>query len=211
MAPETHFPLSTPFKPAPALVTWFIIDFALFGVFILACTVFPILLASPDALLAVFLVICIIVVFGLFAYWVKLYYESMWYELHDDEMRWKRGVWFRTTGIVPYNRITNLDLKQGPVMRWLNISTLSIQTAGYSGQAVPEIRIEAIEHAEELRELVRSLVRQSGSGVQTDGTGTNAPVPLPAGVQSAPGSMSTNLLMLDELKKIRFLLEQQNK
>ena len=55
----------------------------------------------------------------------------MWYELKDDEMSWKRGVWFRRTGILPYNRITNLDVIQGPVMRMLGISTLSIQTAGY--------------------------------------------------------------------------------
>jgi membrane protein YdbS with pleckstrin-like domain len=210
MAPETHFPLSTPFKPAPALVTWFIVDFVLFMVFILVCTVVPVLLASPDTLLTAVLLLCIIAVFIVFVYWTKLYYESMWYELHEDEMRWKRGVWFRTTGIVPYNRITNLDLKQGPVMRWLKISTLSIQTAGYSGQAVPEIRIEAVEHAEELRELIRTLVRQSGSSVHNDGTGASAPV-----VQSATGSsassMSTNLLMLDELKKIRSLLEQKNK
>lgn len=205
MVPETHFPLSTPFKPAPALVNWFIIDFTFIVIFILACTAFPVLLSMPDALVSVFFLCCLVVVYGFFVYWVKLYYESMWYELHDDEMRWKRGVWFRTTGIVPYNRITNLDLKQGPVMRWLRISTLSIQTAGYSGQAVPEIRIEAIEHAEELRELVRSLVRQAGSGSQNDGTGTSAPV------QSSTGSMSTNLLMLDELKKIRSLLEQKNK
>ena len=67
-------------------------------------------------------------------------------------MRWKRGVIFRRTGIVPYNRITNIDIRQGPVMRALDISTLSIQTAGYSGQAQSEIRIEAIVHAEELRE-----------------------------------------------------------
>lgn len=211
MAPETHFPLSTPFKPDPAFVTWFIVDFVLFGILIIACTVLPVLLSAPDALIAILLLSGIIVVFAIFAYWTKLYYESMWYELHDDEMRWKRGVWFRTTGIVPYNRITNLDLKQGPVMRWLNISTLSIQTAGYSGQAVPEIRIEAIEHAEELRELVRSLVRKSGAGAQNDGTGTSAPVQTASATPTPTGSMSTNLLMLDELKKIRSLLEQQNK
>lgn len=51
-------------------------------------------------------------------------------------------------GIVPYNRITNLDIRQGPVMRILGLSTLSIQTAGYSGQAIPEIKIEGVEHAE---------------------------------------------------------------
>jgi hypothetical protein len=100
---------------------------------------------------------------------------------------------------VPYNRITNLDLRQGPVMRALGISTLSIQTAGYSGQAVPEIRIEAIVHAEELRELLRTMVRScSGRG---DGTGTGAP-------EAAPVGSAVNLQILEELKRIRMLLEQ---
>jgi len=122
----------------------------------------------------------------------------MWYELKDDEMSWKRGVWFHTTGIVPYNRITNLDIKQGPVMRALGISTLAVQTAGYSGQAVPEIRIEGMKHAEELRELLRTLVRYPG----TSGDGTGGAL--------AP-ALSMDQKILDELVKIRLVLEQQKK
>ena len=132
----------------------------------------------------------------IFVIWVRLYYTSMWYELRVDEMSWKRGVWFHTTGIVPYNRITNLDIRQGPVMRALGISSLSIQTAGYSGQAVPEIRIEGIEHAEELRELIRSMVR--GSVQAHDGTGTGVTVP-----------KATDQMILEELVKIRTLLEKR--
>jgi membrane protein YdbS with pleckstrin-like domain len=148
----------------------------------------------------------LLVVTVLFIAWTKLYYDTMFYELHADELRWRRGVWFRTTGIVPYNRITNLDLRQGPVMRWLGISTISVQTAGYSGQAVPEIRIEAIEHAEELRELLRSAVRSCSSA--GDGTGTG----VPARASDEPvATTGTSLLILDELKKIRLLLEQQQK
>jgi hypothetical protein len=124
-------------------------------------------------------------------------------------MRWRRGVWFRTTGIVPYNRITNLDIRQGPVMRRLGISSISIQTVGYSGQAVPEIRIEAIEHAEELRELIRSLVRRCSS--HGDGTGTRDGPGAPQEVQPATGSMASNILMPGELRKIRIILEQQKK
>ena len=120
-------------------------------------------------LVLVILAIIVLVPVLVFFAWVGLYYKSMLYELREDEMSWKRGVWFRKTGIVPYNRITNIDIRQGPVMRALGISTLSVQTAGYSGQAVPEIRIEGIEHAEELRELIRSLVRQPSIG--GDGTG----------------------------------------
>lgn len=75
-------------------------------------------------------------------------------------------------------------------MRMPGISTLCVQTAGYSGHAVPEIRIEAIEHAEELGEWIRPLVRQSG--IQDYGT---------RGVPSIPVSADQKIII--DLVKIR--------
>jgi len=194
------FLLNTPFKPSAALTTWFIVDFMLIIVLILSCIIVPMIIASAiDWIITGITFTSVIILIVIFAAWVRLYYISMWYELRDDEMSWKRGVWFRRTGIVPYNRITNLDVIQGPVMRMLGISTLSIQTAGYSGQAVPEIRIEGIEHADDLRELIRSLVRQSG--MQGDGTG--------GGI--LPITVPTDQKIIEELVKIRTILEQQKK
>ena len=204
------FPRKVPFKPSPAFVPWFIIDFLLILGLIAAVTVLPMLLAAGPEADAIFMgavLAGLLLIAVLFIVWTRLYYDTMEYELHDDELRWRRGVWFRTTGIVPYNRITNLDLRQGPVMRWLGISTISIQTAGYSGQAVPEIRIEAIEQAEELREILRGYVR-SCSG-RSDGTGTGANVPPVA--ESPVATTGTSILILDELRKIRLLLEQQKR
>jgi membrane protein YdbS with pleckstrin-like domain len=198
--PSEHFPLNTLFKPSSSLVTWFRVNFLLAVLCLIALFYIPVVVFNPVppevhiAMLggAVLLVI-------LFFAWVSMYYDSMWYELREDEMSWKRGVWFRRTGIVPYNRITNLDLVQGPVMRALGISSLSIQTAGYSGQAMPEIRIEAIEHAEELRELIRTLVRGHSGG---DGTGSGTPMP------STGRLLTTEMQILEELEKIRSLLEK---
>jgi uncharacterized protein len=197
-----HFPRLTPFKPSEKLVTWFIADFFLLILFLLLCFVAPVAFIPDFPLYGNVIILGIIlVVVVLYLIWVKLYYDSMWYELHDDEMRWKRGVIFRSTGIVPYNRITNIDIKQGPVMRVLGISTLSIQTAGYSGAAVPEIRIEAIEHADELRELIRNLVRSCSAG--GDGTGT--------GKHEVRGvAPSVHQQMLEELQAIHALLEKQS-
>jgi membrane protein YdbS with pleckstrin-like domain len=197
--PSEHFPLNTRFKPSPSLVTWFRINFLLVIFCLLVLLYLPIAVFGemPPGITIVVLGGAIVLVVLFFA-WTGMYYASMWYELREDEMSWKRGVWFRRTGIVPYNRITNLDLVQGPVMRALGISTLSIQTAGYSGQAVPEIRIEAIEHAEELRELVRTQVRGHTGG---DGTGTGA-------APSTGRLLTTEMQILDELRKIRALLEQ---
>jgi len=94
-------------------------------------------------------------------------------------------------------------------MRWLNISSIAVQTAGYSGQGTPEIRIEAIEHAEELRELLRNAVHacNNGSGDAT-GTGRQGANAVPEQPRTPIG---TSLLILDELRRIRTLLEQQKK
>lgn len=199
MIPTERYPLNAPFKPAPALRLSFAINFLFALGLITGCTLVPLVFAeglAPNLILAAGM--CILAIVVLFLAWVRLYYESMWYELREDELSWRRGVWFHTTGIVPYNRITNLDIKQGPVMRALGISTLALQTAGYSGQAVPEIRIEGMEHADELREILRARIRQTS--VQGDGTG---------GATSAPPM--TDPRILDELVKIRLLLEEQKK
>ncbi|MDD1718897.1 MAG: PH domain-containing protein [Methanoregulaceae archaeon] len=196
-----HFPLNTPFKPSLQLITWFSVEAILtVGVFLLIFYL-PFTAFSDVPLFVHEIVLGVIfVLLVLFLLWTRLYYASMFYQLREDELSWKRGVWFRATGIVPYNRITNIDIRQGPIMRWLKISTLSIQTAGYSGQAVPEIRIEAIVHAEELRELLRTMVRGHSGG---DGTGTG-----PATSVSAP--RSTDQQILDELRQIRVLLEKRS-
>jgi membrane protein YdbS with pleckstrin-like domain len=194
-----HFPRNTPFKPSSALVPWLIIDFLIVLVFVSSFVLVPLFLSeSPEILFWVLGGLAALVL--LFIIWTRLYYDSMWYELHDDEMRWKRGVIFRRTGIVPYNRITNIDIRQGPVMRAFDISTLSIQTAGYSGKAQAEIRIEAIVHAEELRELIRTMVRVSSGG---DGTGTGGAVPARV---IAPADLQQ---VLDEMRAIRALLEKK--
>ena len=194
-----HFPFNTPFKPSSALIPWFIIDFLLLLIFVTSFVLVPLFLSeSPVTLIWALGGLAVLVV--LFIIWTRLYYGSMWYELHDDEMRWKRGVIFRRTGIVPYNRITNIDIRQGPVMRALHISTLSIQTAGYSGKAQSEIRIEAIVEAEELRELIRTMVRVSSGG---DGTGSGPAAPRLAKEQADLKQV------LEEMRAIRALLEKK--
>jgi membrane protein YdbS with pleckstrin-like domain len=199
-----HFPLNTLFKPSPSMKTWYKGGIALILGLTLLFTVVPVgLFSDLPAEFSAIILGGTLLLYALLWYWVDLYYESMWYELREDEINWKRGVWFRTTGIIAYNRITNLDVRQGPFMRFLGISNLSIQTAGYSGQAMPEILIEAIEHAEELRELIRSMVR--GAPQRDDGTG-NTHV---SAAVSATDNNTVDQQILSELKRIRALLEQR--
>jgi membrane protein YdbS with pleckstrin-like domain len=195
-----NFPLNTPFKPSRAIIAWFTANFALLVGFMAVVILIPLFYYGEISwnIYSTATVITIVSIIP-FNIWARLYYDSMWYELHDDEMRWKRGVIFRRTGIVPYNRVTNIDIKQGPVMRPLGISTVSIQTAGYSGKGVPEISIEGIVHAEELRELIRTMVRVCSGGDGTGSGGTVTPQPMkPADLQQVLGEMRAIRALLEE-------------
>ncbi|MDD3621460.1 MAG: PH domain-containing protein [Methanofollis sp.] len=153
-----HVTLGKDFKPAPQFKRYYFLSLVFTGILCALFIVLPVSLAEEEWLTLLFgggvLALLIFV-----AVWIPLYYRSIVYHLTDTEMTWKRGVWFRSTGIVPYNRITNVDIVQGPVMRIFGISNLRIQTAGYSAQAQAEIRILGIENPEPLRELIMAQVR----------------------------------------------------
>lgn len=137
--------------------------------------------------------------------WTGLYYKSVVYHLNATEMTWKRGVWFRKTGIVPYNRITNIDIVQGPIMRLFGISNLKIQTAGYSGNnGSAEIAIEGIEEPEPLRAMIMDFVR--GGAPSAAVTGVDVPVK----TVEVSGDGDTDVkALLAEVAAIRRLLEER--
>jgi len=96
-------------------------------------------------------------------YWIPKYYSSIVYKMTETEIIWNRGVWFKTMGVVPYNRITNIDIKQGPLSRGVGIASLKIQTAGYSVSSASgsfsEIKIEGMENFSEVRDVLMDFVR----------------------------------------------------
>ena len=92
MVSSNHFSVNQPVKPEPALVTWLSVNFMLFFLLIMRFTVFPVLFATgPEPLVLVVLAFIVLVPVLVFFAWVGLYYKSMWYELREDEMSWKRG------------------------------------------------------------------------------------------------------------------------
>ena len=139
--------------------------------------------------------------------WVHLYYKSVVYHLNETEMTWKRGVWFRKTGIVPYNRITNIDISQGPVMRLFSISNLQIQTAGSSGnKAMSEISIIGMEDAEPLRAFIMDFVRGTPPVSAVTGSGETEPVRTGTARELSGAEMTK---LIEEVVAIRKLLEEK--
>ncbi len=131
--------------------------------------------------------------------WAGLYVKTVSYHLNDTEVTWKRGVWFHSTGIVPYNRITDISIVQGPIMRLFGISHLKIQTAGGgTAKGSPEIQIEGQLKAEELRTLIMGFVRGN--------THAGAAV---TGVDENTAEQPDMAALLSEVREIRKLLENK--
>ncbi len=200
-------PLNEDFKPAVKYTGYLLLATLASTLLIWAVCVFWLFIPGDDlfALLAKVAVAGLAVVVIFICVWAPLYYKSVVYHLNATEMTWKRGVWFRKTGIVPYNRITNVDIVQGPVMRIFGISHLKIETAGgSSGKSSAEIQIEGIEDPEPLRQMIMDFVR--GDHPSAAATGTeygkktqSAGVPASADMQA----------LIEEVAAIRKLLEER--
>lgn len=157
---------------------------------------------SDNALfITIFLLLLpLLVVIGFIVYWIPRYYGTIRYKLTNDEVEWQRGVWFQQTGVVPYNRITNIDTIQGPISRMLGIAALRIQTAGYSAQqAQAEIRMNGIEHFDALRALLMDFIKgKKPAAVET------------YAVEEKEAVTGTGAI-LQELVRIRELLERSER
>lgn len=190
------FQIGEQFEPAPQYRSYLYASLAVFTLILVLPWLIPVFWFSPF-FVAVFLGALVLATLIFIAYWIPLYYNSVAYRLTGTEILWKRGVWFQQTGIVPYNRITNVDILQGPLMRFFSFSALRVQTAGYSAQARAEIILNGIENPEELQDLIMANVRRTGP-VATEGE-IEPPELLPTGATDE---------VVDELRAIRTILEE---
>ena len=188
--PLTPLRIGEAFKPVLRFRSYLYASLALAAVLFVLPWFIPVVVFAPAAIaLAIALPTLAAIVFV--AYWIPLYYESIVYRLTVTEITWQRGVWFRQTGIVPYNRITNVDIVQGPLMRLFSFSALRVQTAGYSAQARAEIVLNGIADPKDLQEKIMNFVRRTG----------------PVAVGGEPEQPLTADATVEELRAIRRLLE----
>lgn len=165
----TSFEINKKFKPSGRLKKYYYINlFLVLFIFILPWYI-PLVIFT-DIITSGITSFILAVIFGFALYWIPRYYKTIEYHPSEDEITWKRGVWFQKTGVVSYNRITNVDISQGPLQRLVGISKLKIQTAGYSAQssASAELKIEGVEKPEEIKNFIINMVRgKKPSSVET--------------------------------------------
>lgn len=83
------------------------------------------------------------------------------YQVADDQIRIESGVVSRVHRSIPFDRIQDVDISQGPLARLLGVAKLKFETGGGSGGAEDGVLDAiALDRAQQLREFVRA--RRSG-------------------------------------------------
>lgn len=97
----------------------------------------------------------------LIALWISAFYSSIEYIIDSDSIKGKKGVFWRRRVTVPFTKITNLDITQGPVQRIFDIGTIHVQTAGAGGPqgTQAELKLLGIRDLDEVKDTIMEKVR----------------------------------------------------
>lgn len=104
---------------------------------------------------------------------VKKYFDRLECELTTRTLRFKKGYIFHTERTIPLDKIQDLTFKEGPVLRWLELSILQIETAGQSQQGSSDLKLIGIVDAANFRNRVleqRDKVTENVSTVTESAT-----------------------------------------
>jgi uncharacterized membrane protein YdbT with pleckstrin-like domain len=94
------------------------------------------------------------------------YYRSLSYEVQDDEVIVRVGIWTKSVKHVPYRTVTNVTIKRGILDRYLfNLGTLNIQTAGMSGTTGAEESLVGLANVQDVYDIVVQKLRLFRGGM----------------------------------------------
>lgn len=86
-------------------------------------------------------------------------YRRWGYDLGEDQLRVLRGSLWRKDTIVPFNRIQHIDVAQGPLQRYFDVSTLVVHTAGTHNSIVALQGLRAAD-ADKMRDIIKEHIRE---------------------------------------------------
>lgn len=122
------------------------------------------------------------------SWYVRRAFDALQCELHQRTLVVKRGIFFRTEKTIPLDKIQDLTVKEGPLLRWLGLRSLKIETAGQGTPGASEADLVGIVDPLDFRDLVLQQ-RDSVSA-------------LPARPQDGGEASSTSIELLTEIRDL---------
>lgn len=100
----------------------------------------------------------VLVLLGMVGAGVFLYWRRFVYRVGENEIRIDSGIFSRTHRSIPFERIHDVEITQGPVARLLGIAKVKFETGGGAGAGDQEGSLQAIalERAQQIRDLIRA-------------------------------------------------------
>lgn len=174
-------------------IHWALVFFPICACLIVLILVNPIVFGICTAVWVIFMVP--------FLLWIPAYFRTLEYTIAADIVKGQRGVFWKRFVTVPYHKITNVDITQGPLQRSYHVGTIHCQTAGAGGQqgGTAELKMEGVGDLEGLKEAIMERVK---------GAAHSRPAEEQRGVGGL-GESETLREMLKELIAMRGLLEKQ--
>jgi membrane protein YdbS with pleckstrin-like domain len=144
-----------------------------------------------------FFVIQIPVTFAL----VRLEFEQHWYIVTDRSLRIRNGLVALQESTMSFANLQQVEVKQGPLQRWLGLSDLHVRSAGggsdhaeaHTGDSLHRGVFHCVENASEIRDLILErlrVFRQTGLGDPDDHAVDSANLP-PADALAAAQELLT--------------------
>ncbi len=132
-------------------------------------------------------------------WWSGHYYRTLHCELTTRRLRHGYGILFRTEKTIPLDRIQDMAMIRGPILDWLGLCKLKVETAGGSGSTngfdTGAANLVGVVDAVAFQELVlreRDRVAERGLGGGTE----------PGGGQAGPDTAALLADIADTLRRI---------
>lgn len=87
---------------------------------------------------------------------IVLYWTRFEFRVGANEIRIDSGIVSRTHRSIPFERIQDVDITQGPIARLLGLAQVKFETGGSGGEEEGVLHAITLQRAQEIRELVRS-------------------------------------------------------
>jgi uncharacterized membrane protein YdbT with pleckstrin-like domain len=127
-------------------------------------------------------------------------YQTLKYRFDREGVSMSWGILFRRETYLTYRRIQDIHLTGNILQRWMGLATVSVQTA--SGSSTPEMSIEGILQANQLRDFLYAQMR----GARHESEPDHETAPAATVAMSSVNGQSDEALSL--LREIRDVLKQ---
>ena len=115
------------------------------------------------------LALLLLTAIGVFLYWRRFEFR-----VGANEIRVDSGILNRTHRSIPFDRIQDVDITQGPIARVLGLARVKFETGASGGEEEGALQAIRLERAEQLRDLVRARRSRPAATAQSAGAEAEA-------------------------------------